>query len=256
VTAWTCLGLTMIITIYSKDARIDRSILAANLAAQCARDHHNVALIDASAAQHAMNWGKQRSDHRIKPKLAVFGSPGLRSDLENPRSYLRTHYHEIIIDSDGSDSLNADSAMVTSNVLVIPAWFRQGEADDRERLIRHLEDVRLFNPSLRILVVDMRTISAGSDVEKRESEAAADFAGRVFGASLARTVIHERLGAQRAFDAGLSVFDDEPIHERTAAEIGNLYREILKLKDLPLLAPSSFEVSQAIQRRFHGKATV
>ncbi len=245
----------MIVTIFSKDARSDRSILAANLAAHCAREHHGVALLDASAAQHAMNWGKQRNEQRIKPKIAVFGSLGLRSDLENPRSYLRSHYQEIIIDSDGADSLNTDSALLASNVLLIPAWFRQGQSGQREKLIEHLEEVRLFNPALRILVVDMRTISAGSDVEKTEAQAAADFADSVSGASLAQTVLHERLGAQRAFDAGLSVFEDEPINECAAAEIGDLYREIVQLHAVPMQAPNGAEVLHAIQRRMHGKAT-
>jgi cellulose biosynthesis protein BcsQ len=245
----------MIITIFSKDTRSDRSILAANLATHCVREHRSVALLDASAAQHAMNWGKQRSEHRVKPKFAVFGSPGLRSDLEDPRSYLRSHYQEIIIDTDGADSLNTDSALLASNVLVIPAWFRQGQSGQREKLIEHLEEVRLFNPALRILVVDMRTISAGSDVEKAEAQAAADFSGSVSGASLARTVLHERLGAQRAFDVGLSVFEDEPINERAAAEIGDLYREIVQLNALPMQAPNGTEVLHAIQRRLHGKAT-
>jgi len=145
--------------------------------------------------------------------------------------------------------------LLASNVLLIPAWFRQGQSGQREKLIEHLEEVRLFNPALRILVLDMRTISAGSDVEKAEAQAAADFAGSVSGASLAHTVLHERLGAQRAFDAGLSVFEDEPINERAAAEIGDLYREIVQLNALPMQAPNGTEVLHAIQRRLHGKAT-
>ena len=165
---------------------------------------------------------------------------------------MRTHYRDIIIDTDGLDSLNTASALIASHILLIPAWFRQGETNKQENLVRHLEDVRLFNPALRVVVVDVRTISAGSDTEKREIEAAENFAREVTGASVATTVLHERLNANRAFDAGLSIFDDEPINERAATEIGNLYQEIVKIHDLPALVPNSAAVSHAIQRRIHG----
>jgi chromosome partitioning protein len=243
----------MIITIFGDRSRVDRSILAANLATQSALLHHKVALIDITSEQHALNWGNLRGDNRVKPKLAVFGSPGLRADLENSRSFLRTHYRDIIIDADGIDSLNTDSALIASHVLVIPAWFVQGGTSDQEKLIQHLEDVRLFNPALRIVVIDVRTISAGSDTEKREIEAAVNFAREATGAGVAETVLHERLNARRAFDAGLSVFDDAPINEHAATEIGNLYQEIVKINDLPALPPDSLTVSHAIQRRIHGK---
>jgi len=245
----------MIITVFGDRSRVDRSILAANLATQSALLHRKVALIDITSGHHALNWGKLRGDSRIKPKLAVFGTPGLRADLENSRSFLRTHYRDIIIDADGVDSLNTDSALIASHILVIPAWVAQGATSNQETLIQHLEDIRLFNPALRIVVVDVRTISAGSDAEKRETETAANFARKVTGACLAETVLHERLNARRAFDAGLSEFDDEPINERTATEIGNLYQEIVKIHDLPALPPSSLAVSHAIQRRIHSKLT-
>ncbi|HSY29815.1 MAG TPA: hypothetical protein VK832_20055 [Burkholderiaceae bacterium] len=245
----------MIVTIFGDSTRADRSILAANLAMQSTLLHHKVALIDITSEHHALNWGNLRGANRIKPKLAVFGTPGLRADLENSRSFLRTHYRDIIIDADGMDSLNTDSALIASHVLVIPARFVQDGASNQEKLIQHLEDVRLFNPALRIVVVDVRTISAGSDAEKREIEMARNFAGAVSGASVAETVLHEQLNARRTFDAGLSVFDNEPINERAATEIGNLYQEIVKINDLPALAPNSLAVSHAIQRQIHGKLT-
>lgn len=244
----------MIITIFNEAESAERSILATNLVALRALNHGKAALIDATSPKHSLSWNTRRSAAGIRPKIAVHAAENLHVELENPISYYRTHYRDIIIDTDGVDSLNSSSALVATNVLVVPAWSHQADLPDQENLIHRIEAVRIFNPALRVLVVDVRTISAFSDAEKLESEAASAFAKKILGATLANTVIHEWFDARRAFDRGLSLFECDPCNERATAEIADLYQEILEIKNLPVLAANGIALTNAIQRMIHGQA--
>lgn len=243
----------MIITIFSEDDSTTRSILVANLAALCALNHHKVLLIDATSQKYSSNWGMQRSVAGIKPKLTVHAPESLHSVLGNLVPDYSTHYRELIIDADGVDSWKAESALIATDVLVIPIQTHQSDLRGQDNLIQRIEKVRLFNPALRVLVVDVQTISAFSDTAKREFDAAAAFTKKILAATLADEAIHEWTDVRRAFDRGLSTFESAPTNERAAAEIKGLYQQILKVKDMPMDAANSIAVMNAVQQAIHGK---
>jgi chromosome partitioning protein len=242
----------MIITIYARGNRIDRSMLAANLAAMGAAAHRKVAVIDATAPQYALQWGELRKAAHAKPKLPVHAPPVFRSDLENPHAYLRTHYQDIVIDADGVDRLNTDSALVASQLAVLPLWFQKMGPDAADTLLWHLMEVRLFNPTLHILLVRVRSISASGD-EHEDMARAADFAKRIPGAVLAQTVLHERWNPRRAFDAGLTLFEDEPVSDSAVAELTALHGEIAQLGQAPAPARGGAELSEAVRQHIRGR---
>jgi len=238
----------MIITIFSEDDSTKRSILAANLAAFCALQHRKVLLVDATALKYSLNWGERRAAADAKIKLAVRGMEGLPSELENPASYYRSHFQDIVIDTDGSDSWNADSALVATDVLLVPVGAGSGDVKRRENLIQRIEALRLFNPALRVLVIELQAISAFGDSTGR-SEARA-FSDNVLTAALAQTVIHEWLEDNRLLQQGQSVFDSEPRNQRAIAEIEALYQEIAHARDMRLEAGAyGLAILNAIQRR-------
>lgn len=241
----------MIITIFSEDDSTKRSILAANLATFCAQQHRKVLLIDATSLRYSLHWGERRAAADARIKLAVRGMEGLPSELENPLSYYRSHFQDIVIDTDGSDSWNADSALVATDVLLIPVGSRSGDLKRRENLIQRIEALRLFNPALRVLVVELQAISAFGDAAAAEgSSDARVFSDKVLTAALAQTVIHEWLEDNRLLQQGQSVFDSEPRNRRAVAEIEALYQEIARARDLRLEAGAySLAILHAIQRR-------
>ena len=241
----------MIITVFARGDRIDRSMLATNLAATYAAVHRKVAVIDVTAPQFSLQWGALRKEHNVKPKVPVFGPLGLRGDLENPYSYLRTHYRDIVIDADGVDKLNGDSALVASQLVLLPLWLQKMEARAAEELIRHLIEVRLFNPMMHILIVGVRSISA-SGGEEEEAARVADFAKRIPGAKLAKTVLHERWNPGRALGAGLTAFEDEPVSDSAVAELTSLYHEIEEFGHAPAPSRGSAELSEAIRMHIRG----
>ena len=243
----------MIITIFSTNNSVDRSIFTINLAAVFTRNLRRVALVDLTSSMHALNWKTQRQDANIKPKFTVHDPLGLPLELENRNSYLRTHYHEIIIDTDGVDSWFAESAMAASQIIIVPLWHHQDNAKLQEKLIERIERIKLFHPTLQVLIVDMQRPSAQSDAEARQSDEAAKFTQSIPGAMLADVVMHEWFGARRAFDDGLSIYESNSRNDRAEAEMKKLYQEILRVKDAPIQAIDSGAATHAIHSIIHPK---
>lgn len=242
----------MIITIFSENEFAKRSIIALNLAAHCALNHRKVLLLDATSPQHALGWDKRRRANGGKTKITVRGIENLQSELENPASYYRSHYPDTIIDADGVDVRNTDAALIATDVLVIPIDSRQGYGG--ETLIQRIETLRLFNPALRILVVEVQAISAFGAAARTENNPAQAAAKTILTATLADTVIHEWIDDRSTFDQGMSLFERDPRNERAITEIKDLYQEIKRIRVQPLeSAANSLAILHALQRRTEEK---
>ena len=245
----------MIITIFSEDDSAKRSMLAINLAALCAHNHRKTLLVDATSPKYALGWSARRNpaDPRLKP--AVRDIKLLGGELENPQSYFRTHYQDIIIDVDGVAPWYADEAMIASDVLVVPIRFYQGDLRTPKNLAQRIENLRLCNPALRVLVVDVMTLNAFSDAEQLAFDVIRSFARKISGAVIADVVIQERAEDRRILDRGLSLFEANPYDQRAVGEIKALYQEILTLKDARMRgAEIGNAILHAIQRWTHEKA--
>ena len=242
----------MIITIFSADEFAKRSIIALNLAADCLLDHRKVLLVDATAAQHALGWSVRRGDAGGKSKIAIRSSEDLQSELEDPASYYRSRYQEIIIDADGSNVRITDALLVATDVLVIPVHARQNI--NREALIQRIETLRLFNPALRVLIVEIQAISAFASDVRTEINPARLVAKEILTSTLADTVVHEWIDDRSIFDQGLSIFECNPRNQRAIAEIKDLHQEITKTRTQPVEpAANSLAILHALQRRTQEK---
>jgi len=247
-------GPVMIITVFSPDEVSKRSILAANLAAHCALHYRKVLLIDATAPHHTLGWGACRDVTGIKSRLVVRGAENLQSELEDPASYSRSHYAEIVIDADGVNTQDTNAALVATDVLLIPVHARQGRVQNRQALAQHIDALKLFNPELRVLVVEVQPISAFGESVSTENSPARLVAASILTAKLANTVIHEWIDDRSTFQQGMSAMDSKLRNQRAVAEIQNLYQEILKTRTQRLdPVANSQAILQALQRRTEEK---
>lgn len=246
-------GFMMIITIFSENRSVKRSVIALSLAAHCAFNHRKVLLLDATSPQHALGWDRRRRTNGGKTKITVRGIENLRSALENPASYYHSHYPDTIIDADGGDARNTDAALIAADVLVIPLESSDGYGG--EELIQRIETLRLFNPALRVVVVEVQAISAFASAARTDTSPAQAAAKKILTATLADTVIHEWIDDRSTFDQGRSLFECDPRNERAIAEINDLYKEIRRIRVRPLEpAANSSAILHALQRRTEEKA--
>jgi len=72
----------------------------------------------------------------------------MQGELEN----LAQRYQDIVVDTEGRDSLGSRSALIAAHVAVLPAEALHGDPARLARLAWRIESARLFNPSLRVVI--------------------------------------------------------------------------------------------------------
>ncbi len=139
----------MIITVTDACGGMGKSILAGRLAASRALAGRKVLLLDADPRQGALECCAAR------PKLVAraISAKGLQPELE----HLINCYHDIVIDSEGRDSMGSRSALIAARVAILPFDATRVDPAAQARLIERIGRARLFNPGLRVLVVCEQT---------------------------------------------------------------------------------------------------
>jgi chromosome partitioning protein len=213
----------MIITIANEKGGIEKSILADNLAALRAMDGRNVLLLDADPQKFSLTWSGERGAAGIMPKVparAISGK-GLQPELEN----LTLRYNDIVIDTEGRDSMGSRSALALARIVIIPIRPDQIDLASEKKLIARIDTARLSNPRLRVLFV---IACVKDDPSVQEIANARSLVAKVTAATLADAVIHEQTAILCAFKEGLSVSEYKPADMRSIAEMMCLYREVFK----------------------------
>ncbi len=211
----------MIITIANEKGGTEKSILANNLATLRAMDGRIVLLVDADPQKSSLTWSSERSAAGIKPKVparAISGK-GLQPELEN----LTLRYNDIVIDTEGRDSMGSRSALIAARIVIIPIQPDQMDPASEKKLIMRIDKARLVNPRLRVLFV---IACVQDDPSLQELASVRSLVAKVAAATLANTVIHEQAAIRCAFDEGLSISEYQPADKRASAEMMNLYREV------------------------------
>ena len=148
----------MIIAITDERGGMEKSIVAGRLAASRALAGRKVLLLDADPRQGAL--AQARSLHGAgmagstsQPRLMAraISAKGLQPELE----HLVHCYHDIVIDSEGRDSMGSRSALVAARVLVVAldgVGEGVGDRAGQQGLARRIAHARSVNPALRVLL--------------------------------------------------------------------------------------------------------
>jgi chromosome partitioning protein len=133
--------------------------------------------------------------------LDTVSKNGLRSGLEN----LQRDYNDIIIDTEGNDTLDSRSALIAARLAVVPVHVDEVDLARQYKLIDRLNSARMFNPGLRVVFV---IVGGFTDPSREELAAVRAYVAQVMSAILAGTVLHAL------------------VPETLAADMGALYREV------------------------------
>lgn len=144
----------MIIAITDERGGMEKSIVAGRLAASRALAGHKVLLLDADPRQAAL---AQAGNLRVGGSGSSVTAPRLMARAISPKGVLPelehlVHcYHDIVIDSEGRDSMGSRSALIAARVLVVPLDGAL-DASAQASLARRIAHARSINPQLRVLL--------------------------------------------------------------------------------------------------------
>lgn len=180
----------MIFGILNQKGGVGKTTLSVNLAACLARTGARVLLIDADPQGSALDWAAAR---QTAPLFSVVGFP--RPTIHKEIAQIGQGYDHIIIDGPPRVTDLARSAIMASDIVVIPVQPSPYDIWAAEEVVRLIEEARIYKDSIKSVFVVNRKITntaIGRDVR----DALAAYPVHVLQASVAQRVVFAEAAAQ------------------------------------------------------------
>lgn len=180
----------MIFGVLNQKGGVGKTTLSVNLAACLARTGARVLLIDADPQGSALDWAAARQG---EPLFSVVGFP--RPTIHKEISQIGQGYDHIIIDGPPRVTDLARSAIMASDIVVIPVQPSPYDIWAAEEVVKLIEEARVYKENIKSFFVVNRKITntaIGRDVR----DALAAYPVHVLQASLAQRVVFAEAAAQ------------------------------------------------------------
>ena len=189
----------MIVGVLNQKGGVGKTTLSVNLAACLARTGARVLLIDADPQGSALDWAAARQGD---PLFSVVGFP--RATIHKEIAQLGQGYDHIIIDGPPRVTDLARSAIMASDIVVIPVQPSPYDIWAAEEVVKLIDEARVFKENIKSVFVVNRKITntaIGRDVR----EALAAYPIHVLDAAIAQRVVFAEAAAQ-----GQAIFEIDP----------------------------------------------
>lgn len=189
----------MIIGILNQKGGVGKTTISVNLAACLARTGARVLLIDADPQGSSLDWAAAREG---EPLFSVVGFP--RSTIHKEIGQIGQGYDHIIIDGPPRVTDLARSAIMASDIVVIPVQPSPYDIWAAEEVVKLITEARVYKENIKSVFVVNRKITntaIGRDVR----EALAAYPVHVLDASIAQRVVFAEAAAQ-----GQAIFEIDP----------------------------------------------
>ena len=189
----------MIFGVLNQKGGVGKTTLSVNLAACLARTGARVLLIDADPQGSALDWVAARQS---EPLFSVVGFP--RATIHKEIAQLGQGYEHIIIDGPPRVTDLARSAIMASDIVVIPVQPSPYDIWAAEEVVKLITEARVYKENIKSVFVVNRKITntaIGRDVR----DALAAYPVHVLNASVAQRVVFAEAAAQ-----GQAIFEIDP----------------------------------------------
>ena len=206
----------MIFGFLNQKGGVGKSTLSICLAASLARTGARVLLIDADPQGSALDWAAARQG---KPLFTVVGFP--RPSIHKEIGQMGQGYDHIVIDGPPRVTDLARSAIMASDVVVIPVQPSPYDIWAAEEVVKLIDEARIYKENIKSVFLVNRKITntaIGRDVR----EALAAYPVHVLDASVAQRVVFAEAAAQ-----GQAIFEIDP-SGLAVAEIEAVIAELME----------------------------
>jgi chromosome partitioning protein len=207
----------MIISLLNQKGGVGKTTLAVHLATGLARRGLRVMLVDADQQISALDWSELRDD---KESFPVVGMPKPTLHTELPK--LASNYDVLIVDGPPRVSAVARSAIMASDIVLIPVQPSPYDVWAAKEIVDLLIDVKPFKEGIKSAFVINRKIvntAIGRDVADALSE---------YDLPVLRSQICQRVSFAESAGQGKTVLETEP-GGTAAREIEALTDEVMEL---------------------------
>jgi chromosome partitioning protein len=189
-------GQTMIIGLLNQKGGVGKTTLSVNLAACLARTGARVLLIDADPQGSALDWAAAREGDPLFP---VVGLP--RASIHKEIDLVGKGYDHVIIDGPPRVTELARSAIMASDLVVIPVQPSPYDIWAADEVVKLIEEARIYKDNLKAVFVVNRKI-ANTAIGRDVGEALAAYPIPVLSATITQRVVYAEAAAQ-----GKAVFE-------------------------------------------------
>ena len=180
----------MIIGLLNQKGGVGKTTLSVSLAASFARAGARVLLIDADPQGSALDWAAAREG---EPLFSVVGLP--RATVHKEIGQIGQGYDHIIIDGPPRVTDLARSAIMASDVVLIPVQPSPYDIWAADEVVKLIEEARIYKENLKAAFVVNRKIS-NTAIGRDVGEALTSYPVPVLTASITQRVIFAEAAAQ------------------------------------------------------------
>lgn len=195
----------MIVGVLNQKGGVGKTTLSVNLAAALARNGERVLLIDADPQGSALDWAAAREG---EPLFSVVGLP--RATVHKEIGTIGKGYDHIIIDGPPRVTDLARSAIMASDVVLIPVQPSPYDVWAADEVVKLIDEARVYKESLKSCFVVNRKI-ANTAIGRDVRDALSSYPVHVLNASVTQRVVFAEAAAR-----GQAVYEIDP--EGSAAE--------------------------------------
>ena len=208
----------MVICVANEKGGVGKTTIATNLAVLLAQKGREVLIVDADPQKSASDFVQVREDEHISPSVACVSITGRGVSSEVRK--LVPKYTDIVIDAGGRDSAGLRSALIVSDLLIIPFLAGQFDVWAVESMDATIGEALALNPDMRAFLMLNK-----QDTNPRISlsSEAMEIAGSLKNMQLMQNKLGYRVAYRRSAAEGKAVNELERSDPKAVAEMEALF---------------------------------